>query len=158
MPRRFESAVDAQIRIAQERGDFDNLPGHGKPIPGAGEPDDELWWVKGLIEREGLSTEAMLPAALRLRKEVETLPERLRELRSERAVRDLVDEMNREIRRELLLPTGPKPPPPLLDADEVVASWSRAVGRSAPPAATPAPRVPAPVSPAGRRRWWRRRS
>ena len=113
---------------------FDNLPGHGKPIPGAGEPDDELWWVKGLIEREGLSTGAMLPPVLRLRKEVETLPERLRELRSERAVRDLVDEINREIRRELLLPTGPKPPPPLLDPDEVVASWSRAV---APPARSP---------------------
>jgi hypothetical protein len=28
----WESAVDAQIREAQERGDFENLPGRGKPL------------------------------------------------------------------------------------------------------------------------------
>ncbi|MGI9147405.1 MAG: DUF1992 domain-containing protein [Chloroflexota bacterium] len=28
----WESAVDRQIREAQERGDFDNLPGLGKPL------------------------------------------------------------------------------------------------------------------------------
>ena len=31
-PRQWESAVDRQIREAQERGDFDNLPGKGKPL------------------------------------------------------------------------------------------------------------------------------
>jgi len=29
----WESAVDKQIREAQERGDFDHLPGQGKPLP-----------------------------------------------------------------------------------------------------------------------------
>ncbi|MDQ6671885.1 MAG: DUF1992 domain-containing protein, partial [Chloroflexota bacterium] len=29
----WESAVEQQIREAQERGDFDNLPGKGKPLP-----------------------------------------------------------------------------------------------------------------------------
>jgi len=28
----YESAVEKQIREAQERGDFDNLPGRGKPL------------------------------------------------------------------------------------------------------------------------------
>jgi len=28
----FESPIDRQIREAQERGDFDNLPGRGKPL------------------------------------------------------------------------------------------------------------------------------
>ena len=28
----FESAIDRQIREAQERGEFDNLPGRGKPL------------------------------------------------------------------------------------------------------------------------------
>src|SRR5690349_19049779 len=32
MPRQWESAVDRQIREAQERGDFDNLPGKGQPL------------------------------------------------------------------------------------------------------------------------------
>jgi hypothetical protein len=31
--RQWESAVDKQIREAQERGEFDNLPGQGRPLP-----------------------------------------------------------------------------------------------------------------------------
>ncbi|HEX8969054.1 MAG TPA: DnaJ family domain-containing protein [Chloroflexota bacterium] len=34
--RQWETAVDRQIREAQERGDFDNLPGRGKPLPTGG--------------------------------------------------------------------------------------------------------------------------
>jgi hypothetical protein len=30
--RAWESAIDRQIREAQDRGDFDNLPGRGKPL------------------------------------------------------------------------------------------------------------------------------
>jgi hypothetical protein len=40
-PRQWESAVDRQIREAQERGDFDNLPGQGKPLPP--ESWDDQW-------------------------------------------------------------------------------------------------------------------
>ena len=32
--QQWESAVDKQIREAQERGDFDRLPGQGKPLSG----------------------------------------------------------------------------------------------------------------------------
>src|ERR1051325_4406897 len=32
-PRQWESAVEKQIREAEERGEFDNLPGKGKPLP-----------------------------------------------------------------------------------------------------------------------------
>lgn len=153
MPRKFESAVDAQIRAAEERGEFDNLPGKGKPIPGAGEPDDDLWWVRGFVKREGLPAEAMLPTWLRLRKEVEILPERVRGLRSERAVRDLVEDLNQQIGRELLIPTGPKAPPRAVDVAEMVELWRAA--RAARP--EPEPAAP-PVAGAGRRRWFRRRS
>jgi hypothetical protein len=31
-PRQWESVVERQIREAQERGDFENLPGSGKPL------------------------------------------------------------------------------------------------------------------------------
>ena len=31
-PRQWESAVDKQIRETRERGEFDNLPGTGKPL------------------------------------------------------------------------------------------------------------------------------
>jgi hypothetical protein len=33
---RYESLIEQQIRLAQERGEFDNLPGSGRPAPGAG--------------------------------------------------------------------------------------------------------------------------
>lgn len=43
--------IDDVIRAAQNRGEFDDLPGAGKPIPGAGKKDDDLWWVRSWIER-----------------------------------------------------------------------------------------------------------
>lgn len=39
------------IRKAMEAGEFDDLPGTGKPIPGAGTVDDELWWVRSWLKR-----------------------------------------------------------------------------------------------------------
>jgi Domain of unknown function (DUF1992) len=53
-PQLIESPVERQIRQAMERGEFDDLPGAGKPIPGAGQPDEPLWWVKAWVERESL--------------------------------------------------------------------------------------------------------
>ena len=47
----WESAIDTQIREAQERGDFDNLPGQGRPLP-ADVWDDE-WGDFTLGELEG---------------------------------------------------------------------------------------------------------
>jgi hypothetical protein len=92
---RYESWVDRQIREAQERGEFDDLPGAGRPIPGIKGPHDPNWWVKGLIEREKIS--APLPPGLALRREIEQLPETLADVRDEAAARDLVEDLNRRI-------------------------------------------------------------
>ena len=43
--------VEEQIRRAQERGDFDNLPGAGKPIEGLDKPYDPNWWARDFIAR-----------------------------------------------------------------------------------------------------------
>src|SRR5829696_7061355 len=51
---RYESWVERQVREAIERGEFDNLPGQGKPIRGLNGRDDENWWVKSYLEREHL--------------------------------------------------------------------------------------------------------
>lgn len=48
----FEPPVERSIREAIERGDFADLPGTGKPIPGAGTRDDALWWVRSWLERQ----------------------------------------------------------------------------------------------------------
>ena len=39
---RFESWVDKRIREATERGEFENLPGAGKPLRGLGRPYDDM--------------------------------------------------------------------------------------------------------------------
>ena len=69
----YESWIDRQIREAQERGEFDDLPGAGKPIKGLTGRQDENWWVKGLMERENLAP--VLPTSLSLRKESQSLVE-----------------------------------------------------------------------------------
>ena len=48
----FGSWIDRQIREAQERGEFDNLPRAGKPIKGLDSRRDDDWWAKSLIRRE----------------------------------------------------------------------------------------------------------
>ena len=45
-----------------ERGEFDDLPGAGKPIQDLGAEHDPDWWVKKLVERERIT--GVLPAAL----------------------------------------------------------------------------------------------
>jgi hypothetical protein len=153
----FESWVDRQIREATERGDFDNLPGTGKPLPGLTEPHDENWWLKSYLRRHEVDTDPLLPPSIRLRREIERLPGLVGDLRAEDAVRDLVAELNVRVRESWRTATGPQPPLRLLNADAVVAQWRAARPVAAPetgPAESPgaghADDVPAP------RRWWRR--
>jgi DnaJ homologue, subfamily C, member 28, conserved domain len=147
---RFESLIEQQIRRAQERGEFDDLPGSGKPLPDRGELTDELWWVKDYLRREGLSTEALLPQSLQLARQVERLPQTVRGLRSEAAVRSVVSDLNEQIIAYLRAPVGPLVPLRTVDPDATVAQWRAAQ----PPPATPA-ESPVPARP--KRRWWPRR-
>ncbi|MGP3966488.1 J-domain-containing protein [Streptomyces sp. 6N223] len=120
----FESWVDKQIREAEERGAFKDLPGAGKPLQDRGEPYDENWWVKEKLRREGVS---VLPPTLRLRKEAEdALAEALR-APSERVVRRIVAEINEKIREAIRRPLDG---PPLnlvpFEAERVVREWREA--------------------------------
>ena len=83
----MESVAERAIRLAQERGAFDDLPGRGKPLRGLDGPDDENWWIRGYLEPEGLSGEALLPESLLLRREIERLPGEVAGLSDEAAVR-----------------------------------------------------------------------
>jgi hypothetical protein len=65
---RPESYAERLIREAQQRGEFDNLPGAGKPLPGLDDPPDELWWIKEKLKREQLS---LLPDSLQIRLDLE---------------------------------------------------------------------------------------
>lgn len=93
--------VDLQIERAMERGDFDNLPGQGKPLGDLGSPYDRDWWLKKLIEREQIN---VLPEALQLRKEDAELDALLDREAAEKAVRGMLEDFNRRIvaaRRQL---------------------------------------------------------
>ncbi len=48
----FESLADRLIRESIERGEFDDLPGAGKPIAGLDKPYDAHWWLKSFLDRE----------------------------------------------------------------------------------------------------------
>lgn len=50
-PDSVETYADRLIREAIEVGEFDDLPGTGRPIPGAGTHDDDGWWIRNWIER-----------------------------------------------------------------------------------------------------------
>jgi hypothetical protein len=120
----YESWVDRQIREAIERGEFDNLPGRGKPIKGLNGRDVDNWWVKAYLEREQLPLP--LPTALALRKEVKALPETLADITDETSVREIVTDLNRRIaeshRRRL---DGPPIVIGLVNVERAVAEWRR---------------------------------
>ncbi len=114
--------VDLQVRRAMERGEFDDLPGAGKPIRGLDGPHDPDWWVKGLIEREQIT--GVLPPALALRTEDAELAGVLDREATEEGVRRVVGDFNRrvvEARRQLL--GGPPVVTATRDVDAELAAW-----------------------------------
>ncbi len=55
--RAIQLISENRIQQAIEEGQFDNLPGTGKPIPDIDEPYDPMWWVKQWVRREKLGKE-----------------------------------------------------------------------------------------------------
>ena len=118
----YESRIDRQIREAQERGDFDDLPGTGQPIPDRGELYDENWWLKEWVRRENLT--GLAPTSLKIRREAEELTDRLARETQESAVRRIVADLNRRIEQANRgLVDGPPVVMPLFNVDGVVARW-----------------------------------
>ena len=145
--------VEQQLRIAQERGDFDDLPGAGKPIEGLGGEHDPDWWLKKLIEREHIS---VLPPALALRKEDAELADPSTGITAETEVRREVEEFNaRVLKARYTALDGP----PLItmprDVEETLQAWRDR--RTAKRAAQQAARATEPEL-APRRTCFRRRS
>jgi hypothetical protein len=154
----FETWVEKQIRDAMARGDFEALPGAGKPLPGAGVPDEDDWWIRGLLRRGEADTHAMLPPEMLLRKEIERLPETVRGLGTEAEVRSAVEAVNKQVRQSWRGPAGAGLPVRLVNADAIVRVW-RDVRAAAQAAGSPKERGATPET--GRRPgrgapWWRR--
>jgi hypothetical protein len=148
--------VDLQVRQAMDRGDFDDLPGAGKPIPDLGESHDPDWWIKKLVERENV---ALLPPSVALRKEDAELDGSLDRFNTEAEVRHHVEDFNqRVVAARYRLPEGPPLVTMPRDVDEAVAGWRErrtarlAEQRRKARAALAEQRAAKPST----RRWWRR--
>ena len=114
---KYESWTERQVREAIERGEFDNLPGAGKPIPGINGREDENWWVKSFLERE------QLPTTLALRGELTDLQETLADVGDEATVRQIVRDLNRRIVDAHRTPDGPRLVLKLINVENAVAKW-----------------------------------
>jgi len=52
--RVIENVAENRIRAAIDAGEFDNLPGFGRPSPLIEEPYDSNWWIRRKLRREQL--------------------------------------------------------------------------------------------------------
>jgi hypothetical protein len=119
----FESWIEQQIQQAQREGQFDALPGAGRPLPSE-DGADPHWWTKQLLRREQVD---FLPPALALRRSVEKALTSLPSLRDERSVRALLGPLDAEIRRfNATATSGPPTTQAPLDVEAIVADWRRA--------------------------------
>ncbi len=144
----FETWVDHQIRTADERGAFADLPGAGKPLPKDDGPQDSYAWALAWARRQEPGA-AFLPPSLALGRERDDLPGRLAALTGEDRVRAAVREFNDRVAASWRTPLdGPPVVVRMHDEEALVAAW-----RASRPAPEPAP---PPAAEPARRRWWRR--
>ncbi|GEK81205.1 DnaJ family domain-containing protein [Agrococcus baldri] len=114
--------AELQIRRAIDRGEFDDLPGSGRPLDLSDHHDPE-WWLKSLMQREGF--QPPLPPSIQLRKDDAALDDQLDRLPTEAAVRHETEAFNqRVISARYQLPAGP----PLItmprDVDATTTAWA----------------------------------
>jgi hypothetical protein len=114
--------VDTVVDQAIRRGEFDDLPLAGKPIPGLNGRHDPDWWLKKVIEREQLT--GLGPPAMLLKREDRELDARLDQELDEKAVREILEDFNARVvdaRRQLL--GGPPVVTPTRDVEAEVVRW-----------------------------------
>ena len=117
----WETWIEELIHNAREAGEFDDLEGAGKPIPGITDPYDPDWWVKKLLQREKLT---VLPPALELLRKVEVGLAAIWGVSREAEVRARVAALNAEIAKvNSRVAEGPPTRLAPLDVDEIVGEW-----------------------------------
>ena len=143
--------VESAIQQAIRQGEFDNLPGYGKPLEGLGYHHDPDWWIRRKIQTEKLT--GLGPPALQLRVEHAEFEARVDALPREHDVREYIDDFNRRVidaRRQLQ--GGPPVVTPTRDVDAEVRAWRSRRSERLAAQETEDASVDAAKP---RRRWWR---
>jgi hypothetical protein len=101
----FEKIAEQKIRIAMERGEFDNLPLKGKPLP----PDDLANVPEELrMSYKILKNANIIPEEIQLRKDLLTLRNLLQACDNESEIEDLTKKINeKQLRYNLLTEQRP---------------------------------------------------
>ncbi|HWV50107.1 MAG TPA: DUF1992 domain-containing protein [Microbacterium sp.] len=143
--------VETAIQIAIRRGEFDDLPGAGKPLEGLGTHHDPDWWIRRKIETENLT--GLGPPALLLRTEDRELNDQLDALSRESDVREVLEDFNKRVidaRRQLM--GGPPVVTRTRDVDAEIQAWRERRASISSAAAS----VTETSTEAPRRSWFRR--
>lgn len=144
--------VESAIEQAMARGDFDDLPGAGKPLdlPASHDPD---WWINQRLADGTIDRQALLPVVVLLRKEYEDRDATLAEMTTERAVREYAEDFTARVHEDRRRNPFQRMLAPAWEPDDAVARWRQVRARRAPepdPAPAPAEETTRP----GRRGWW----
>lgn len=124
----WESWSEQAIADGIRRGDFDNLPGRGKPIDGLDDAHDELWWVRRKLHDEDIDA---LPPTLAVRRDRQQFLDNLASVPSEAKVRHLTEELNERIRTiNRYGAAGPPSTLTVMDAERIVDRWHEARRRA----------------------------
>lgn len=87
MDHPLEALINARIKAAQEDGDFDNLPGAGKPLPRIEDPE-------GTVFNRMLRDAGAVPEFVALARELAHLRQELQETGDRTRRRDILREMS----------------------------------------------------------------
>lgn len=141
---RLESEIEQAIR----RGDFDDLPGAGKPLdlPSTHDPD---WWIRQRLAEGDVDRDALLPVVVLLRREYEQRDGTLSALLTEEAAREYAEDFTRRVQDDRRENPFARMMAPEWDPADAAARWRELQAQRPAPAAAPEP-VPEPA----RRRWW----
>lgn len=144
--------IETSIQQAIRRGEFDDLPGSGKPIEGLDGKSDPDWWIRRKIENENLT--GLGPPALSLRVENAELDDRLDGMSRAEDVREALEDFNsRVVSARRQLQGGPPVVTPTREVATEIAAWRtrRAERQAAAKVEPPQPETPAERP---RRRWF----
>ncbi|MGO2584842.1 J-domain-containing protein [Brachybacterium tyrofermentans] len=151
MSSRDDARVQSELEQAIARGDFDDLPGAGKPLDLPASPDPD-WWIRQRLAEDDVDRDALLPVVMLLRREYERRDDTLVELPNEQSVREFATEFTQRVHDDRRANPLARVMAPEMDPDDAVERWREL--RAATADREPARAETAVEGRRPRRRWW----